>query len=88
MNVDISHIIKHILQDIQVDLKDEFDQNFERQAFFNEAWQRRRSPIRPDRNILVDNCAGASPAVLQRKASCSAAHCPTPAYTITVVRSL
>ena len=55
MNVDISHIIKHILQDIQVDLKDEFDQNFERQAFFNEAWQRRRSPIRPDRNILVDN---------------------------------
>ncbi len=35
-------------------MSDEFDQNFEREAFFSEAWQRRRSPMRPDGHILVD----------------------------------
>lgn len=35
-------------------MADEFDKNFERQAFFSEAWQRRKSPIRPGRAILVD----------------------------------
>lgn len=36
-------------------MSDEFDQNFERQAFFSEAWQRRKSPIRDKgRAILVD----------------------------------
>ena len=34
-------------------MADEFDQNFEREAFFSEAWQRRRSPMRPDGHILV-----------------------------------
>lgn len=33
---------------------DEFDRNFERQAFFSEAWQRRKSPTRPGGHILVD----------------------------------
>ena len=47
-------IIKRILNDIRVDLSDEFDQNFERQAFFSEKWARRKSPIRPGRAILVD----------------------------------
>lgn len=48
-------IIKNILRDIQVELTDEFDQNFERQAFFSEAWQRRKSPIRNEgRAILTD----------------------------------
>ncbi len=37
-------IIKNILRDIQVEMTDEFDRNFERQAFFSEAWQRRKSP--------------------------------------------
>ncbi|ETD21433.1 MULTISPECIES: phage virion morphogenesis protein [Prevotellaceae] len=55
MKADVGKVIRNILKDIQVDLKDEFDQNFEREAFFSEAWQRRRSPIRPDRNILVDS---------------------------------
>ena len=37
-----------------MELTDEFDQNFERQAFFSEAWQRRKSPTRPGGHILVD----------------------------------
>jgi phage gpG-like protein len=47
-------IIKRILNDIRVDLSDEFDQNFEREAFFSEAWERHRSPLRPGGHILVD----------------------------------
>ena len=48
-------IIKKILKDIQVDLKDEFDQNFERQAFFTKKWQRRKNPVRDEkRAILTD----------------------------------
>lgn len=47
-------IVKRILNDIRVDLSGEFDQNFERQAFFSEAWERHRSPLRPGGHILVD----------------------------------
>lgn len=47
-------IIHRILKDIQVELGDEFDKNFERQAFFSEAWARRKSPTRPGGHILVD----------------------------------
>ena len=54
MNENIQKIIKNILRDIQVELTDEFDQNFERQAFFSEAWQRRKSPTRPGGHVLVD----------------------------------
>ncbi len=54
MPENINKIIKYILRDIQVELTDEFDQNFERQAFFSEAWQRRKSPTRPGGHILVD----------------------------------
>ena len=54
MPENIQKIIKNILRDIQVELTDEFDQNFERQAFFSEAWQRRKSPTRPGGHILVD----------------------------------
>ncbi len=54
MPENINKIIKNILRDIAVDMKDEFDQNFERQAFFSEAWQRRKSPTRPGGHILVD----------------------------------
>lgn len=35
-------------------MSDEFDKNFERQAFFSEAWQRRESPTRPGGSILID----------------------------------
>lgn len=54
MNQDIQKIIRNILNDVRVELSDEFDRNFERQAFFNEAWQRRNSPIRPGGSILID----------------------------------
>lgn len=47
-------VIQKILRDIRVELGDQFDQNFNRQAFFTEAWARRKSPIRRGRTILVD----------------------------------
>lgn len=50
----MDEVIRRILNDIRVDLSDEFDRNFERQAFFSEAWQRRRSPLRPGGATLVD----------------------------------
>ncbi len=43
-----------MLRDIEVELGDEFDRNFERQGFFCSAWARRRSPLRPGGHILVD----------------------------------
>lgn len=55
MAVDYNQIIKNILRDIQVEMTDEFDRNFERQAFFSEIWQRRKSPTRPGGHILVDS---------------------------------
>lgn len=55
MENDINRIVKRILKDIQIDLSDEFDRNFERQAFFSESWTRRKSPTRPGGHILVDS---------------------------------
>ena len=47
-----------ILKDIQVEMSDEFDKNFERQAFSVKKWQRRKSPIRDEgRAILTDTGA-------------------------------
>lgn len=54
MNRDTQRIIRNILKDVRVELSDEFDRNFERQGFFNEAWQRRSSPTRPGGSILID----------------------------------
>lgn len=55
MNNDVARIIKQILKDIRVEMEDEFKTNFERQAFFSEAWERRKSPIRNEgRAILID----------------------------------
>ena len=56
-NPDINIVIKRILRDIAVELSDEFDKNFEREAFFSEAWQRRKSPTRPGGHILVESGA-------------------------------
>ncbi len=53
-NKEVQKVIARILKDIRVEMGDEFDKNFDRQAFFSQAWQRRKSPIRPGRNILVD----------------------------------
>lgn len=55
MNEDVKKVVARILKDIQVEMSDEFDKNFERQAFFSEKWQRRKSPIRDEgRAILTD----------------------------------
>lgn len=54
MKSEIQHILGRILKDIQVEMADEFDRNFEREAFFSEAWQRRKSPMRHGGHILVD----------------------------------
>ena len=54
MSNDFERVIRNILRDIEVELTDEFDRNFERQAFFTQAWQRRKSPTRPGGLILVD----------------------------------
>ncbi len=53
MNQDVQKIIRNILNDIRVEMGDEFDRNFDRQAFFSEAWQRRKSPTRPGDPILI-----------------------------------
>lgn len=49
---ELRKVVRRILSDIRVELGDEFDQNFERQGFFAEKWQRRKSPIRGDGHIL------------------------------------
>lgn len=54
MDKNTKSIIRRILSDIRVELGDEFDRNFERQAFFNDAWAQRKSPTRPGGTILVD----------------------------------
>lgn len=54
MENDLTQVLARILKDVQVELTDEFDQNFARQAFFTEKWARRRSPLRPGRATLVD----------------------------------
>lgn len=53
----MDRVVRLILQDIRVELGDEFDRNFERQGFFSEAWQRRKSPLRPGGHLLVDTGA-------------------------------
>lgn len=57
IDTQIREIFGRILRDIQVELGDEFDQNFERQGFFSEKWTRRKSPKRPGGLILVDSGA-------------------------------
>lgn len=57
MSSGIDIIIKRILRDVEVELTDEFDKNFERQAFFSQSWQRRKTPTRPGGHILVDTVA-------------------------------
>lgn len=39
-----SNLIKNIMDDIRVELTDEFDKNFERKAFFDRPW----APLSPD----------------------------------------
>lgn len=56
INQEIRTLIARILNDIRVELSDEFDQNFEREAFFSEKWARRKSPVHGGRSghLLID----------------------------------
>lgn len=53
MSNDVQKIMRRVLKDIRLEMTEEFDRNFERQAFFSEAWERRKSPTRPGGTILV-----------------------------------
>ena len=54
---ELDKVVQRILKDIQVELSDEFDQNFEREAFFSERWARRKSPVHGGRSghLLYDS---------------------------------
>lgn len=39
-----SEIIKNIIQDVRVELLDEFDRNFQRKAFFDRSWPKSKMP--------------------------------------------
>lgn len=54
INAQVRAAFRNILNDIRVELGGEFDENFEREAFFSQAWERRKSPTRPGGHILVD----------------------------------
>lgn len=45
--------IKETLKDMSIELGDEFDQNFEREAFFNERWARRKHNDDQSRGLLM-----------------------------------
>lgn len=50
---ELGSLIRKILSDIRVEVTEEIDRNFERQAFFNEAWQRRKSPAKGSGHLLI-----------------------------------
>lgn len=39
--MDVNRIVKRLMNDIKVELQDEFDKNFERKAFFDRPWKPR-----------------------------------------------
>lgn len=42
--IDGEQLKRNILSDMRVELTEEFDKNFERKAFFTEAWKKRKDP--------------------------------------------
>ena len=56
-NKDFSEIIRHILQDVRVELDDAFDRNFERQAFFSENGRALSIPLRQETRAGGQWCA-------------------------------
>lgn len=55
MEIDVAALTAQILSDIRVELGDEFDQNFARQAFFSKSWERRKGPLRKGGATLIDS---------------------------------
>ena len=49
----VKRFIRFTLKDIGVELKEEFDRNFEREAFFNERWARRKHRDDESRGLLT-----------------------------------
>ncbi len=49
----VKRFIRLTLKDISVELGDEFDRNFEREAFFNEKWARRKFNDDESRGLLA-----------------------------------
>ncbi len=43
--IDTRVIKRRILGDVRVEAAEQFDRNFERESFFGEAWQRKKSPV-------------------------------------------
>lgn len=54
MENQIRQVIRNSLLDIQVELGEEFDRNFERKAFFAKAWQRRCGTHKEGKPLLID----------------------------------
>lgn len=52
-----SKLHRSILRDIKYDLDDEFDLNFQRQAFFDAPWRKRKPDIRTGGALLIDSGA-------------------------------
>lgn len=60
----IKLLLRRSLNDIKVEALDEFDKNFEREAFFNQKWARRKYNDDTSRGLLVKTgalCAEVSP---------------------------
>lgn len=51
----INRFIRLTLNDIRVEAKEEFDMNFNREAFFNEKWKRRKGDTDKTRGLLVQS---------------------------------
>ena len=49
----MKRFISDTMRDLKVEGKDEFNRNFERQAFFTDKWARRRYDPDPSRSILI-----------------------------------
>lgn len=49
----INLLVRETLKDIRTEALDEFDRNFEREAFFNEKWARRKYNDDESRGLLV-----------------------------------
>lgn len=49
----VKQYVRMTLKDVRVEAKEEFDKNFQREAFFNEKWARRKFSDDETRNILT-----------------------------------
>ena len=52
-NIDHSQLKRNILNDMRVELADEFDRNFERKAFFTRKWKK---AIKKMLSVLLLSC--------------------------------